>query len=184
MGIKTLILSLLFSGVIIKLSSVNVNTHTVYPIKATFSALTAETQKQVTCLAHNIYFEAKNEPEDGKLAVAFVTLNRLKSGNYGSTVCSVVKQKSRGVCQFSWYCDPNIARQRLTSDNNPLYNDILDMSIYLYLNSHLVEDITNGSTFYHADYVNPKWPFTREIKIGKHIFYKRKGDEIERENLI
>jgi spore germination cell wall hydrolase CwlJ-like protein len=26
--------------------------------------------------------------------------------------------------------------------------------------------------YYHADYVNPRWPHERITKIGAHIFYK------------
>ena len=41
----------------------------------------------------------------GKIAVAFVTLNRVKSAKYPKTICNVVAQKGKnGVCQFSWVC--------------------------------------------------------------------------------
>ena len=39
--------------------------------------------KDVDCLAHNIYYEAGNEPEEGKVAVAMVTINRVRDGRFG-----------------------------------------------------------------------------------------------------
>ena len=47
---------------------------------------------EVKCLALNIYHEARNQPFLGKLAVGFVTLNRVKSDKFPDTVCEVVKQ--------------------------------------------------------------------------------------------
>ena len=42
--------------------------------------ITAEfRQRQLSCLARNIYFEAGSEPFEGKVAVAQVTLNRADS---------------------------------------------------------------------------------------------------------
>ena len=69
----------------------------------------AEREKQLECLAKNIYFEAATEPFEGKVAVAQVTMNRVESGKFPADVCDVVFQKNtfynRVVCQFSWYCE-------------------------------------------------------------------------------
>ena len=181
---KTLFISLVLSSFIIMLSAININTHALMPMKAPFEALTVDTKKQISCLAENIYFEAAHEPHEGKVAVAFVTLNRLMTGNYADTICGVVTQKTNGTCQFSWYCDPKIVKQRLTIHETPLYNEILDLSTYVYLNLHRMKDVTNGATYYHADYVNPGWKLKKETKIGKHIFYIRNGDEIDRNKRI
>ena len=90
---KTLFISLVLSSFIIMLSAININTHALMPMKAPFEALTVDTKKQISCLAENIYFEAAHEPHEGKVAVAFVTLNRLMTGNYADTICGVVTQK-------------------------------------------------------------------------------------------
>ena len=60
---------------------------------------TKEQEKELRCLALNIHFEARGESDQGKIAVAVVTLNRVKSKRFPSTICGVVKQKN----QFSWY---------------------------------------------------------------------------------
>ena len=53
--------------------------------------------KDVDCLAKNIYYEAGSEPEEGKVAVAMVTINRVRDGRFGKTVCSVVDQRTQTV---------------------------------------------------------------------------------------
>jgi len=50
--------------------------------------------KDVDCLAKNIYYEAGMEPEEGKVAVAMVTINRVRDGRFGKTICSVVDQRT------------------------------------------------------------------------------------------
>jgi N-acetylmuramoyl-L-alanine amidase len=84
--------------------------------------------KQIVCLAENIYFEARAENISGKAAVANVTKNRVFSDKWPNTWCEVVKQgpvreswktkqnpdlpdseriyyPRKHKCQFSWYCD-------------------------------------------------------------------------------
>ena len=177
---KLILLSIFFSSLILFLSLVSVDTYNILPIKSTYNALTTEAQKQVTCLAENIYFEAGHEPLEGKTAVAFVTLNRLQSG-YANDICGVVKQKTGKTCQFSWYCDSTFTSRSLTIKQTLLYNDILELSTHIFLNFERMDDVTNGATYYHADYVNPKWTrLQKEKQIGRHIFYKSKIDQIDR----
>src|SRR6185503_5352794 len=65
-------------------------------------------RKNLTCLARNVYFEARGEPIKGQRAVAEVTLNRVASGQYADSICEVVYQKGwdatrqRYVGAFSW----------------------------------------------------------------------------------
>ena len=177
---KPILFSLFFASIIIMISSINIQNPTM-PIKASFNSLTDESKKQVTCLAENVYFEAAHEPLEGRKAVVFVTLNRIQTGNYASTICDVVKQKFNGSCQFSWYCDSSFTSRLLTIKHTPLYNEILQMSTHMYLNFDRMKDVTNGATYYHADYVNPGWTkLQKEKQIGRHIFYKSKGDKIDR----
>jgi len=49
--------------------------------------------KELACLARNIFFEAGSEPEEGKVAVGLVTLNRAQDGRFAKTICGVVEQK-------------------------------------------------------------------------------------------
>ncbi len=57
----------------------------------TYSRSTADRE----CLARAMYFESNKSSEDGMLAVGTVVANRLKSGRYGGTFCSVVGQRGQ-----------------------------------------------------------------------------------------
>ena len=51
-------------------------------------------KKDLDCLAHNIYYEAGLENEEGKAAVGIVTINRSRDQKYPNTICGVVNQKT------------------------------------------------------------------------------------------
>lgn len=159
------------------------------PTKITipYTSLSSKTQKEMVCLAENIYFEARNEPIEGQFGVAFVTMNRVHSDLFPDSICEVVKQKKkvdsignqRVVCQFSWYCEKkprHISDNRLlTIHYNKVYNDILERAIFFYANYERMKDPTMGALFYHADYVNPRWRnVTKTVQIGRHIFFQHK----------
>jgi spore germination cell wall hydrolase CwlJ-like protein len=150
------------------------------PFDISYNTLSKPVQKQVDCLAENIYFEAGHEDKEGKVAVAMVTLNRLASGNYAQDVCGVVKQKTAinglTVCQFSWVCNTFFTSKRLTIIHSSLYNEIRDLAVYVLMNYDNMHDVTKGATYYHADYVNPGWRLPKTTKIGRHIFYKSNRD--------
>ena len=149
------------------------------PFDIQYYSLSKPTQRQVDCLAQNIYHEAGHESQEGKVAVAMVTLNRLASGNYANDVCGVVKQKTNGTCQFSWYC----AVTGLTIRDVSLYNDIRNLAVNVLMNYDNMNDITGGATYYHADYVNPGWRLPKTTKIGRHIFYKSNKDIVTSKEL-
>jgi spore germination cell wall hydrolase CwlJ-like protein len=50
--------------------------------------------KDIECMARNIFYEAGGEPTEGKIAVGVVTLNRAQDGRFGKTVCDVVKART------------------------------------------------------------------------------------------
>ena len=78
-----------------------------------------QVERDLDCLARNIYWEARSESFEGMVAVAQVTLNRVKHKSFPDSICGVVYQgptrpswKDGTVyhpvkhrCQFSWYCD-------------------------------------------------------------------------------
>jgi len=137
-------------------------------LRVQLSQLTLESQQQVKCLADNIYHEAGFEPEDGKVAVALVTLNRLQDPRYPKDICSVVKQRVRSTCQFSWFCQHKIAAK-----NETVYEQAMQTALRVFANYETTPDITKGALFYHADYVNPRWRgLEKTTVIGRHIFYK------------
>ena len=142
---------------------------------AAFAEISPKSQQYGTalrCLTQAIYYEAANESETGKRAVAQVVLNRLRHPAYPNSVCGVVYEGANArVCQFSFTCDgsllrPPMARQWQESRRvaeAALAGDVLS-------------DV-GSATHYHADYVVPRWAFTlgKLEKIGTHIFYRFPG---------
>ena len=126
--------------------------------------------QEVECLAENIYFEARNQPWVGKVAIANVTLNRVDSDQFPNTICEVVKQTAKNICQFSWYCDGK-------SDTPFEYHEIEEARrIAMFVLTSSYPDVTEGALWYHADYIkSPSW--TKKLKgtviINDHIFYSK-----------
>ena len=50
--------------------------------------------RDVDCLARNIFYEAGSESTEGKVAVGMVTINRANDPRYPQNVCGVVGQKT------------------------------------------------------------------------------------------
>lgn len=120
-------------------------------------------QTKIDCLAMNIYHESRNQILEGQLAVAHVTMNRVKHKYWPNEVCDVVYQKK----QFSWTF--------LKKDTTPYEKDAWDQAIFiakdvLYGNTI---DPTEGATFFHTPSVKPSWAEQMQMskKIGNHIFY-------------
>ena len=141
--------------------------------------------EQIICLADNIYWEARNQPVRGMFAVAYVVDNRVSDKRYPDTYCEVIKQgptrpswKDKTIlfpvknrCQFSWYCDGK-------SDDVPLYDRqvyqiAVEIARIIFFGQY-DEDITEGATHYHANYVFPAWrkTKTKTLIVGDHIFYR------------
>lgn len=120
--------------------------------------------KEMSCLAKNIFYEAGIEDYYGKIAVAQVTYNRLKTGRWGRSICSVVHAPH----QFSW------TKQKLEKPRGPLWAE----------SKRAAQDFVNGlrvmrlqnSMFYHATWINkPHWAHAKQeiVTIGQHIFYAK-----------
>jgi spore germination cell wall hydrolase CwlJ-like protein len=133
----------------------------------------ASSLSELQCMALNLYFEARGEPNVGKEAVAHVVLNRVNHAGFPKSVCGVVKQGGedrRYRCQFSWWCDGLSDRPR----NKRSWRQSVILAAKVLLET--TNDPTNGALWYHADYVDPYWRRTMEKgpKIGNHIFYSSK----------
>ena len=140
--------------------------------------------EQLECMALNIYFESAVEPLAGKIAVSQVVLNRVKEDRWPTTVCGVIKEGPtyknwegnvypvKDRCQFSWWCDGKID----VPHPGRVWENSKKVAKLVMTNNRMV-DITEGSTFYHAEYVNPLWAsrMNRIGRIGAHYFYKNRS---------
>jgi spore germination cell wall hydrolase CwlJ-like protein len=174
---RPILFSILISAIILIFAITHTNQNKyLIPLNIKYHTLSTKTQKQIDCLAENMLYEAGNQSREGQIAVAMVTLNRVASGNYATDICGVVKQRTNGVCQFSWVCHPILTEKHLTEARRVLYNDIRNLAIYVFMNYENMEDVTRGATYFHADYVSPNWGLPKTTKIGAHIFYKSNKD--------
>lgn len=146
---------------------------TLIPLLTTELVKTKTVQRDIHCLALNIYHEARGEKKSGQIAVAKVTLNRVLSRRYPDTICEVVYEKrwdkirKRYVGAFSWteFDKP----PKLKSKAWYLAWNIAEST---YKNKDKMQ--LDGAVFYHAKYIKPSWARKKKpvAKIGEHIFYR------------
>ena len=135
--------------------------------------------KDVRCLAENVYYESRGESLKGQVAVAKVTLNRLDEG-FARSVCGVVYQRAsaESVCQFEWVCN----RAELSRPVGEAWTRAVGVAVAVLNEKHRIEDPTNGATFFHATYIDwkPGWRRVQESvrQIGNHVFYRTQPKKI------
>lgn len=123
----------------------------------------------ITLLALCIYCEARGEPEEGQIAVAYVIRNRVTHPRWwGDSIQSVILTP----CQFSW-----------TMNGNPEHIDpakLPDLALQAEIANSVLAGTAanpiNGANLYFAAYMRP-WPaWARKTdfiaQIGRHRFYQ------------
>jgi spore germination cell wall hydrolase CwlJ-like protein len=131
-----------------------------------------DAQRALTCLTQAVYYEAGFEPVEGRRAVAQVVLNRVRHPAFPNSVCGVVYQGANtGVCQFTFVCDGALYRKPAAAAWRQA-QEIARAAL-----GGFVEPAVGESTFYHADYVAPRWAplLAKTAQIGQHIFYRWPG---------
>ena len=127
--------------------------------------------KAELCLSNAIYFEARDQPYIGQVAVAQVVINRVFSGVYPRDVCGVVYQNAHRhlACQFTFACD---GKRKVINEFGSwararrIARETLDGQLYV--------QAVGTSTHYHATYVRPNWvhEMHRFAREGIHLFYR------------
>jgi len=129
-------------------------------------------ERQLACLAKNIYHEAGGEPFEGKVAVAQVTLNRAAHRGFPDDICQVIYQKNvvyeKVICQFSWACDRTLTTRY---KNQAAYKESMEVAKKVLLEGFRLPSLQNA-LYFHADYINPGWKRQKVAHIGRHIFYR------------
>ena len=135
-----------------------------HPAAASSSSAEA---RDLNCLALNVYHEARNQPIEGQLAVAHVTLNRVDDPSFPATICDVVFRSRH----FSWTNDP---AKRAESPREAAAWETARRVARIAL-SDRDGDPVQGSTYFHLAGVNPDWAASLQFvrQIGDHVFYAR-----------
>ena len=130
-------------------------------------------RRELMCLATNVYYESRGEPIEGQYAVAEVTLNRVASARYPSTICEVVHQekwdylRKRQVSAFSW-----TEFDKLDAPRGEAWRRAGEVAETVYFGRR--DFVLAGAVHYHASYIRPSWSRGKKpvAKIGKHLFFK------------
>jgi len=124
-------------------------------------------------MIRTIAFEAAGEPEEGKIAVAHVILNRIKNGGWGDSIKDVVTSP----WQFEPWMTKRDEMEKLSA-NDPSYKDAAQIAdavlvgkmpdptvgAMYFLNPTLVRERRGGSL--------PSWAQGEGQPIGSHTFYR------------
>ena len=131
----------------------------------------SEINSDTRCLAETLYYEARNQSRQGKLAVGMVVLNRAASSKFPNNICGVVYQSmKRGTCQFSWACK----NRNHINEHNKEWRDSVVLAKLLIQDEKKYRNIAPGALFFHNTSVKPNWAerLTPVSTIGSHIFYR------------
>jgi N-acetylmuramoyl-L-alanine amidase len=118
----------------------------------------------LTCLALNLYHEARGEGPEGMTAVGVVTLNRVVHPDWPDDICSVVHQPH----QFSWTESPGqVHESGAWATAKAIATDLLL--------GEADSPLDHTALFFHAAHVSPDWAAHMQPlgRIGNHIFYAR-----------
>ena len=133
--------------------------------------------EDIKLMAYVIRLEAGHEPQEGKLAVANVIVNRLISNHWGSTLSGVVyapgqfsvaKPDENGISKLAiWLAEKNLS-------NDPLLQSCYDAAYQACAGYNNIGGLIFFCSRKSAD-ANNKWPnFKVSVIIGNHVFYSKK----------
>lgn len=133
----------------------------------------ADEVDDVTCLALNVYHEARNKSSVNQLTVAMVTMERVYDKRFEDNVCDVVHDgyvPGRKDCHFSWYCDGKPD----TPYNHTAYKKSFAIAQVIYYNYDYMIHPMKGANHYHTDDVDPYWNEDMRYigSLDNHLFWK------------
>jgi hypothetical protein len=157
----------------------------VLPISELGPAIPSYDAEERDYLIRTIVFEASGEPEEGKAAVAFVVLNRERSGRWGDNIEEVVTQP--------WQFEPWMTRRReieKLSRDDPRYQSAERVADTVL--SGQMEDPTAGATHFLNPVIVrqrrggslPSWARGEGKPIGRHTFYWPSEGRAKREQPV
>jgi spore germination cell wall hydrolase CwlJ-like protein len=122
--------------------------------------------------ARTIYGEARNQPYDGMVAVAWVMLNRLHSKKWfsGETLAETCLMPKQFSCWNTG--DPNRVRMLRVAEDDPLLVKI--RTIVEAVVAGQIQDPTKGATHYRVVNTPAAWAigYKPVATIGDHEFFK------------
>lgn len=127
--------------------------------------------KEMACLAQAVHGEAANQSFKGKVAVAYVILNRTQEPGFASSICGVVNQKG----QFKY-----AKNKRFNEKDEAVMAQVEEdiKATYAAMTGE-VEDPTHGALYFvrHDIARQAIWrhKYTHLVRIDGHDFFIRKA---------
>lgn len=119
--------------------------------------------ESMTCIARAVYWEARDQPFDGQLGVAFVVLNRMHAA--GKTACIVVNEPGTfsAIAQH-----PNEPARDVRA-----WAFAQDIALIAWQDPDA--DPTGAATYFHGLDARPAWAgsLTLTRRIGSHLFFRQ-----------
>ena len=148
---------------------------------ATSTDARANDDREISCLALTIYYEARGGSDRGRLAVGYVVMNRTRSTLFPDGVCDVVQQggQQRSRCQFSWWCDGRSDQPK----DEPTLRESMKLAEEIYYGCK--SDPTGGALWFHSSAVKPPWSKSlgHGKRIDRNVFYRGDPSRPARFNL-
>jgi len=125
--------------------------------------------RNLNCLALNIFHESRGEPLLGQLAVANVTMNR-QQVNPDLSICSIVYSPN----QFEW------TAKRLREPSGDAWRQASTIAWLVIHFPDLVFDVTDNARYFHSARRSPRSfrKFEHTVTIGNHRFYRERFVEV------
>jgi spore germination cell wall hydrolase CwlJ-like protein len=123
----------------------------------------SHTPKDKECLERAMFFESNRSSRDGMIAVGTVVMNRLRSGNHGSTICEVVGEPG----QFA----PGVMTRPMNSRAMPDVEEAADAV----LKGERKAKLKNTMYFHTAGLRFPYKNMHYTMVAGGNAFYEKRG---------
>jgi spore germination cell wall hydrolase CwlJ-like protein len=130
------------------------------------SSAAATPDRQRTCLAQAVYWEARGQSFNSQIAVAQVVLNRVEDGRFPAEICEVVYQRNARGCQFAWVCAGVRRPREQAAWQRALHIAEVAQTDYI--------DLVDGALFFHDTRVRGWRHLEKTARIGDLIFYKER----------
>jgi N-acetylmuramoyl-L-alanine amidase len=133
--------------------------------------------KDVTTMARTLHGEARGEPYEGKVAIAWVIRNRHENPGWWSRdkKDDIPDDTIEAVCRAPWQFTCWQDHNRYSLESTPLHDPVMAQCLAVAMEVLLdeVPDPTKGSTHYlNPAVVDPPWYKPELVKaiIGRHHF--------------
>ncbi|MBN9218811.1 MAG: cell wall hydrolase [Mesorhizobium sp.] len=127
------------------------------------SRASSHTPKDRECLERAMFFESNRSSRDGMIAVGTVVMNRLRSGNHGSTICQVVGEPG----QFA----PGVMTRPMNSRAMPDVEEAADAVLRGERKAKLKNTMYFHTAGLHFPYKNMHYTMVA----GGNAFYEKRG---------